>query len=273
MDDWQRAVNGCFRIELSPRHVLVVTVRVQLDRLKDTGDVPTLFSQCGGVEGNLQTEAADAVLPKCNPWELSGIYDWFHLDCSQIWNILWYSKFKVSEGKISHRLLFSWWWVLWRPPPEMPDVYLPPTTLAVPQGLTGLVSALAPLSPYISSPLSCSLSFPSDIMMPAAWTASELVIGVDKFTVRESGGRNIAAAAVSTCGHAKSHSVFLRLFVLSHLFSALSLQLHVSSSAGRFKTDKEMWTDSPVLSLWCCTSHKFLDVKGQNRDWYWQLMS
>lgn len=44
-------MNGCIRIELSPRNVLLVTVRVQLERQKGVGDLPKLFSQCGAVEG------------------------------------------------------------------------------------------------------------------------------------------------------------------------------------------------------------------------------
>lgn len=40
---------------------------MQLDRQKDIRAMPTFFSQRGAVEVHLQTEAADAVLPKCNP--------------------------------------------------------------------------------------------------------------------------------------------------------------------------------------------------------------
>lgn len=98
-----------------------------------------------------QTEAAGAALLEYNLWALLGIYIWLDLVCSWVWNILQNLRFKVSEGKFSHRPLFSWLWVLWRSPTEMPDrsstTYLMSMTLALPQGLTSLVSVPAHVSP------------------------------------------------------------------------------------------------------------------------------
>lgn len=47
--------------------------------------MPTFFSQCGAVEVDLQTEAADAVLPKCNPENYQGFMTY------SIWTVPKYS--------------------------------------------------------------------------------------------------------------------------------------------------------------------------------------
>lgn len=51
-------------------------------------------------------------------------------------------------------------------------------------------------------------------------------------------------------------------FLLTHLFCSVLLQLRRSSSAGRSRPDKLMWTDGPALLLWCCKTNTGSKIFG-----------